>query len=48
MFDKLVDIIEPICCEIGSKKSNYLIFDTTSIKPYVAENNPKFLNTNLG
>ena len=26
-------------------KADYLIFDTTGIEPYVAENNPKFLNT---
>ena len=47
MFDKLVDITEPICREIDSKKADYLIFDTTGIEPYVAENNPKFLNTKL-
>ena len=45
MFHKLVDITEPICHEIDSKKADYLIFDTTGIEPYVAENNPKFLNT---
>ena len=28
-------------------KADYLIFDTTGIEPYVAENNPKFLNTKL-
>ena len=47
MFHKLVDITEPICHEIDSKKADYLIFDTTGIEPYVAENNPKFLNTKL-
>lgn len=47
MFDKLVDITEPICREIDSKKADYLIFDTTGIEPYVAENNHKFLNTKL-
>ena len=47
MFHKLVDITEPICREIDSKKADYLIFDTTGIEPYVAENNPKFLNAKL-
>lgn len=47
MFHRLVDITEPICREIDSKKADYLIFDTTDIEPYVAENNPKFLNTKL-
>ena len=28
-------------------KADYLIFDTIGIEPYVAENNPKFLNTKL-
>jgi len=47
MFDKLVDITEPICREINEKKADYLIYDTTGIEAYVAENNPKFLNTIL-
>lgn len=44
MFHKLVDITKPICREIDAKKADYLIFYTTGIEPYVAENNPKFLN----
>ena len=47
MFHKLVEITEPICREIDTKKADYLIFDTTGIEPYVTENNPKFLNTKL-
>ncbi|MBQ5559352.1 MAG: ISNCY family transposase [Lachnospiraceae bacterium] len=47
MFEKLVEITEPICREINSKKADYLIFDTTGIEPNVKENNPKFLNTKL-
>ena len=47
MFHNLVDITEPICREIDAKKADYLIFDTTGVEPYVAENNPKFLNTKL-
>ena len=44
MFHKLVDITKPICLEIDAKKADYLIFYTTGVEPYVAENNPKFLN----
>jgi hypothetical protein len=47
MFDNLVEITEPICREIDSKKADYLIYDPTGIEAYVAENNPKFLNTKL-
>ncbi len=47
LFEKLVDITAPICKEINAKKSEYLIYDTTGIEPYVAENNPKFFNTKL-
>ena len=47
MFDRLVDITEPICREINIKKADYLIYDTTGIEAYVAENNPKFLNAIL-
>jgi Transposase domain (DUF772). len=47
MFDRLVDITEPICREIDAKKADYLIYDTSGIEAYVAENNPKFLNTKL-
>ena len=47
MFNKLVDITEPICREIDKKKADYLIYDTTGFEPYVAENNPKFFNAKL-
>jgi len=47
MFDRLVEVTEPICREIDSKKADYLIYDTTGIEAYVAENNPKFLNSKL-
>lgn len=47
MFDHLVDLTEPICREIDSKKSDYLIYDTTGIEPPVCENNPKFFNSKL-
>ena len=47
LFDKLVEITEPICREIDAKKADYLIYDTTGIEAYVAESNPKFLNAKL-
>ena len=47
MFERLVDITEPICREINSKKADYLIYDTTGIEVHVAENNPKLLNAKL-
>jgi hypothetical protein len=47
MFDRLVEVTEPICREIHAKKSDYLIYDSTGIEAHVAENNPKFLNTKL-
>lgn len=47
MFDRLVDITEPIYREFDAQKSDYLIFDTTGIELNVTENNPKFFNTKL-
>lgn len=47
MFDRLVDITEPICRKISEKKAAYLIYDTTGIKLNVTENNPKFFNSKL-
>jgi hypothetical protein len=47
VFENLVEITEPICREIDAKKADYLIYDTTGIEAYVAENNPKFLNSKL-
>lgn len=47
VFQRLVDLTEPICREINEKKADYLIFDTTGIEPHVSENNPKFMTTKL-
>jgi len=47
MFNQLVKITEPICREIDAKKADYLIYDPTGIEAYVAENNPKFLNSKI-
>ena len=40
MFDRLVDMTEPICREINRKKADYLIYDTTGVEANVTENNP--------
>jgi hypothetical protein len=47
VFDKLVEITEPICREIDAKKADCLMYDLTGIEVSVAENNPKFLNARL-
>lgn len=47
LFDNMVEITEPICRKIDSKKSDYLIYDTTGIEANVAENNPKFINSKI-
>ena len=47
LFERLVEVTEPICRALDPKKSDYLIYDPTGIKAYVAENNPKFLNSKL-
>jgi len=47
VFENLVEVTEPICREIDAKKADYLIYDPTGIEAYVAENNPKFLNSKL-
>ena len=37
VFDKLVDITEPICQDIDNNLASMLLFDTSSIEAYVAE-----------
>lgn len=44
VFDKLVDITEPICQSIDSSKADMTIFDSSGIEAYVTENNPKYSN----
>lgn len=44
VFDKLVDVTEPICQNIDENLSSMLIFDTSGIEAYVTENNPKYAN----
>jgi hypothetical protein len=43
VFENLVALTEPICQEMDKALADMLIFDTTGIESYVAENNPKRL-----
>lgn len=47
VFENFVDVTEPICQTLDSKKSGYLIYDTSGSEAYVKENNPKFLNSKI-
>lgn len=44
VFDKLVDLTQPICQAIDSSKADMTIFDSSGIEAFVAENNPKYAN----
>ncbi|WP_270485427.1 transposase [Blautia massiliensis (ex Durand et al. 2017)] len=44
VFDKLVDVTEPICQAIDSAKADMTIFDSSGIEAFVTENNPKYAN----
>ncbi|MGN0332130.1 MAG: transposase [Lachnospiraceae bacterium] len=44
VFDRLVDLTEPICQAIDSAKANMTIFDSSGIEAFVTENNPKYAN----
>ena len=44
LFDKLVDLTEPICQQINPELADMTIFDTSGIEAFVTENNPKFAN----
>ncbi|MBE5923242.1 MAG: transposase [Lachnospiraceae bacterium] len=44
VFDKLVDLTEPICQTIDSSKADMTIFDSSGIEAFVTENNPKYAN----
>ncbi len=45
MFDKMVDLTEPVCRQIDLESASTIAFDTSGIEAYVTENNPKFLNS---
>ena len=44
VFERLVDMTEPICAEMDKALADMLVYDTTGLESYVAENNPKFMN----
>lgn len=44
MFDRLVDLTEPICQRIDPNLDLITIFDTSEIEAWVIENNPKYAN----
>ena len=47
VFERLVELTEPICRAMDAELADCLIFDTTGIESYVAENNPKFMTSKL-
>ena len=44
VFDRMVDLTEPICQHIDSEKASMALFDTSGIEAWVTENNPKYAN----
>lgn len=42
MFDKLVDLTEPICQRIDANKAAMALFNTSGIEVWITENNPKY------
>ena len=44
MFDRLVDLTEPICQKLNPVLADMTIFDTSGIEAWVTENNPKYAN----
>lgn len=44
VFERLVDVTEPICQNIDATKASMTIFDTSGIEACVTENNPKYSN----
>ena len=47
VFERLVELTESICREMDASLADCLIYDTTGIESYVAENNPKFFSSKL-
>lgn len=44
MFDRLVNLTEPICQKLDFSLASMTIFDTSGIEAWVTENNPKYAN----
>ena len=47
VFERLVELTESICREMDANLADCLIYDTTGIESYAAENNPKFFSSKL-
>jgi hypothetical protein len=47
VFERLVELTEPICREMDTALADLLVFDTTGVESYVTENNPKFMAAKL-
>jgi hypothetical protein len=47
ILERLVDVTEPICRAMDPELAGNMIFDTTGVEAYVAENNPKFMSSKL-
>ena len=47
LFDRLVDLTEPILQQMDPSKAAMTVFDTTGLEAYVTENNPKFVNQKI-
>ena len=48
MFDRLVDLTEPICQRIDKAKAPMLLFATSGIEAWVTENNPNMPTVSSG
>lgn len=44
MFDKMVDVTEPICQKVDKSLTSMVIFDTSGIETWITGNNPKYAN----
>jgi len=47
VFEHLVTLTEPVCRKMDKILADMIVFDTTGIESYVAENNPKFTEGKL-
>lgn len=45
VFERLVELTEPICREMDAELGDNMIYDTTGVESCVAENNPKYLSS---
>ena len=45
IFDRLIDLTEPICQSFDVSKASVLLFDTSGIEAWLTENTPKYANS---